>query len=256
MNRNEVFAFVFMIIILAVAVFFVQKSPEKSDPKPPNEQKNDTKYVWGVDSASYTDEDLYTCVRDEFGKPKVWGRYLGEIEGVSAGLDVDEVTYLHDQESHILIIYNHFSDATGYENGVEEAKKAISLAKDIDVPSGVAIFGDIEPNYPVDSDFIEGWYDMITDSDYEPGLYGVFNNNSDLITAYEDVSEQARDNTIIWTAYPQEGITTKEEAPSFNGKGPNNAMIYGWQYGLDAEECNIDTNVFKKNMINYLWVAD
>src|SRR5690625_7160178 len=35
---------------------------------------------WGVDSASYTDEDLLQCVQDNFGQADVWGRYLGDIE--------------------------------------------------------------------------------------------------------------------------------------------------------------------------------
>src|SRR5699024_1149536 len=35
---------------------------------------------WGVDSASYTDEDSLQCVQDNFGQADVWGRYLGDKE--------------------------------------------------------------------------------------------------------------------------------------------------------------------------------
>src|SRR5699024_2349260 len=35
---------------------------------------------WGVDSASYTDEDSLQCVQDNFCQAYVWGRYLGHIE--------------------------------------------------------------------------------------------------------------------------------------------------------------------------------
>src|SRR5690625_4647559 len=30
---------------------------------------------WGVDSASYTDEDSHQCVQDNFGQTDVWERY-------------------------------------------------------------------------------------------------------------------------------------------------------------------------------------
>lgn len=245
-----------MIIILSVTIFFVQKQPKSSDPPPEDNKSNEEELYWGVDSASYTDEDLYMCVQEEFEKPSVWGRYLGDIEGVSVGLDADEVAYLHDQGVDILIIYNHFSDATGYDHGVEEAEQAISFAESLDTPEGVALFGDIEPKYPVNTEFIEGWYDAFSESIYEPGLYGVFNEDGDTFAAYEGANEEVQENTIVWTAYPQEGITTKSDAPSFAGEGPSNAMLYGWQYGQGAEECNIDTNIFIDNMIDYLWTAD
>src|SRR5699024_1280789 len=57
---------------------------------------------WGVDSASYTDEDLLQCVQDNFGQADVWGRYLGDKEGVSQGLDTDEVSRLHENDVQIL----------------------------------------------------------------------------------------------------------------------------------------------------------
>ncbi|HWO96582.1 MAG TPA: hypothetical protein VNM45_09645 [Bacillus sp. (in: firmicutes)] len=38
-----------------------------------------------------------------------------------------------------------------------EAEKAINYANDLGVPMGVALFADIEPGYPVDSEFIRGW---------------------------------------------------------------------------------------------------
>jgi len=208
---------------------------------------------WGVDSASYTDEDLLQCVQDNFGQADVWGRYLGDKEGVSQGLDTDEVSRLHENDVQILVIYNHFTDATGYDNGVNEAEKAIAYAGDLDTPDGVAIFGDIEPSYSVDSAFLEGWYDTFSSSDYEAALYGVFNEGSHLSEAYNATDQTVQENTIVWTAFPQEGITTKENAPDYNPQGPDDALLYGWQYGIEAEQCHIDTNLFHEAMLDYLW---
>src|SRR5690625_1665690 len=109
-----------MIIILALTIFFVQKLSDHSDSPPSDNGKNQSEIYWGVDSAGYVEEDVYTCVHDEFGVPDVWGRYLGNIKGVSEGLNADEVAYLHDQGTDILVIYNHFSDATGYDHGLAE----------------------------------------------------------------------------------------------------------------------------------------
>ena len=266
MNTQQVFAFVSMIIILAIAIFMHASAPnnqtdqsdtppskngESSDDKDPNTENN--KVYWGVDSASYTDENLYQCVEENFGQPEVWGRYLGTIEDVSEGLDANEVNYLHENDARILVIYNHFNDATGYDQGVEEAKKAITYAEDLGIPKGVAIFGDIEPSYPVDSAFIEGWFDTLSASAYEPALYGVFNEDSSLSKAYNATNQDIQKSTVIWTAYPQEEITTKENAPAYNPQGPSDSLLYGWQYAIDAEQCNIDTNLFSEKILDYLW---
>ncbi len=149
----------------------------------------------------------------------MWGRYLGDKEGVSIGLDKDEAAFLHDKDVQILLIYNHFTDATGYDHGVKEAEKAIEYAK-LDVPEGVAIFGDIEPSFPVDSAFMEGWYDTLADSNYEPGFYGVYDKGSALLEAYNAMKEKAQKNTVVWTAQPQQEPTTKSNAPDYNPQGP------------------------------------
>lgn len=42
--------------------------------------------------------DLYQCVNENYGRPEVWGRYLGDKEGVvSTGLTSDEASFLHDK---------------------------------------------------------------------------------------------------------------------------------------------------------------
>lgn len=264
MNKYQITAFISMLVLLAIAIFInannASKETESPDTPPVRDEDNNQNdsddphtIYWGVDSASYTDESLYQCVVDNFGQPEIWGRYLGEIEGISAGLDTDEVNFLHENEIRILVIYNHFNDATGYDHGVEEAKQAISYAEDLDIPEGVAIFGDIEPDYPVDSAFIEGWYDTLSDSVYEPALYGVFVEDSSLVEAYSTTNQDIQGNIITWTAYPQEEITTKENAPAYHPEGPNESLLYGWQYAIDAEECNIDTNLFSDEIIDFLW---
>lgn len=218
--------------------------------------ENGDEVVWGVDSASLTTDDLLACVRNNFGDPQVWGRYLGDKEGVSAGLTSEEVELLQENGIEILVIWNHFSDATGYENGENEANAAINLAKELGIPKGAAIFADIEPSYPVDSAFIQGWYEAMNQSGYEPGIYGIFDDDRNLTSAYNaaiDSNSEILENTFIWTASPNVGITTQANAPQYQPETPNNALVAGWQYGIDAQTCNIDTNLFNNEVLDALW---
>lgn len=226
----------------------------KDSNKDDQEQKDEV--VWGVDSASLTTDYLLACVRENFGNPEIWGRYLGEKEGVSSGLTNEEVDLLHSNNIKILVIWNHFADATGFENGQSEAKEAIQLANTLGIPEGVAIFADIEPNYPVDSEFIRGWYEIMNDSKYVPGIYGIFDEGKSLNRAFNQAAENNPEilaNTYIWTAAPNNGITTEANAPEYQPNAPANTKIGGWQYGIDAEACNIDTNLFSSKIMDILW---
>ncbi|WP_078378497.1 glycoside hydrolase domain-containing protein [Sutcliffiella halmapala] len=212
--------------------------------------------IWGIDSASETTEEFYACVKENFGDPVVFGRYLGEREGVSHGLTSNQVDLIQEEGDYILPIYNHFNDARGYDNGVAQAEEAIRFANELGIPEGVAIFADIEPEYPVDSAFILGWYETMASSEYESGIYGIFAADSELansyITASEDNSE-ILENNIIWTAAPNIGITTEAEAPEFEPEAPEDSLAWGWQYGIDSETCNIDTNLFNSEIVDVLW---
>ncbi|SES65476.1 protein of unknown function [Oceanobacillus limi] len=280
MKRYEIFTLISLAVVIAIPIFLnlvVFDEQNGSSDEPPQEENGDNnngndsnsengseneegsengdseEIVWGVDSASYTDEDMYSCVIDNFGEPEVWGRYLGDREGVSAGLDSDEVDYLHENDIQILVIYNHVNDATGYDHGVDHGEQAIEYANNLEVPEGVGLFVDIEPDYPVDAAFMEGWYDRVNDSEYEPAVYGVFDEGSELLEQYNAMEEEVQEDMVVWTAYPQEEVTTKENAPEYDPQGPENSLLYGWQYAIDAETCNIDTNLFRGEMIDYLW---
>ncbi|MFD2042980.1 glycoside hydrolase domain-containing protein [Ornithinibacillus salinisoli] len=271
MKKYEIFTLITLAIVIAIPIVLnLTVFDENGSPDDPPQEENgdsnsdgsndgndenngDGEVVWGVDSASYTDDDMYSCVIDNFGEPEVWGRYLGDREGVSTGLDNDEVDFIHEHDIQILVIYNHVNDARGYDHGVEHGEQAIQYAKDLGVPEGVALFVDIEPDYPVDAEFMAGWYDTLSDSEYEPGIYGVFDEGSELDDSYNAMDEGVQESTVVWTAYPQEEVTTKENAPKYNPEGPDSAMLYGWQYAIDAETCNIDTNLFRSEMLDFLW---
>ncbi len=242
-----------------------QNKNNENDKQKEQDQKKDKKtepsdklpeVVWGIDSASETTKDLYACVKENFGDPIVFGRYLGEREGISVGLTAEQVEIMHAEGDFILPIYNHFDNATGYDNGTAHAMEAIKLAGELGIPEGVAIFADIEPGYPVDSEFIQGWFETIVASNYKSGIYGVFDPEQALFKAFQEAGKSngaILEQNYIWTAAPSAGITAEAKAPEFKPSAPEGSLAWGWQYGLDADVCNIDTNLFKRELVDVLW---
>ncbi len=254
----------FLLILCSVAIlvaipylFKVDQTSHPNIQKETNEHKpNHIDFLWGVDSVSLTTDGLYQCVTEYYDTPMIWGRYLGDRQNMSTGLTIQEVDFLHTHNIKLLLMYNHFSEAVGYENGKHSAEHAISLAQALHVPKGKAIFANIEPSDPVDSDFLEGWFERLQLSDYTPAIYGSFLPGHELDKMYKrlaNTNESFHDKMILWTAYPQTGTTTKNEAPFYNPTGPVGANVIGWQYGGNATRCAINTNLFTKEVTDYVW---
>jgi Domain of unknown function (DUF1906) len=262
MNKDRIIPWVIAAFLAAISIYTIsfmnsnhsESASSNGDSGVTNNVKNNV--VWGVDSASLSTSELLACVRENFGDPQVWGRYLGEKEGVSEGLTPDEVELLHSNDIQILVIWNHFTDATGYENGKNEAELAIAEAEEFGVPEGVAIFANIVPIYPVDSEFIRGWSEVMNQSNYASGINGIFDAEQALYHAFNEAAsgdQEILENTYLWTATPSIGITPESEAPQYQPDAPKNELVGGWQYGIDAQECNIDTNLFNADMTGVLW---
>lgn len=216
-------------------------------------------FEWGIDTASIVDEAFYACVRENFGEPAYVGRYLETKEGVSHGISQEEAEFLHSQGVKIIPIYNHFTDATTFERGVEEAQLAIQYAQEAGIPEGVAIFANVEPNYPVDQAFIRGWTETMLESPYVPGIYGVFREASDSAVlssylAFAGEHQELAQRLAVWTSDVEFGISTKANAPtSFEPEAEAVTTVDIWQYGIDAEACNIDTNLMRSEFMDLLW---
>ncbi|MGV3466488.1 MAG: glycoside hydrolase domain-containing protein [Heyndrickxia sp.] len=244
------------IALLLFVIFPIIHHNIKQTPSQTDEKQQSPKIVWGVDSASKVTDELLKCVDKNYGKPEIWARYTKTNKGTSAGLTAKEVEYLHKNNVSILLIYNHFNNATTEKAGENEAKTAIQFAKDIKAPNGTVLFADIEPKYPVDADFIKGWYKIMSKSDYHPGIYGVFDPDQKIYKAFNEAAKNnksLKDETILWSAAPQKGISKKKNAPKFTPSAPKNSNVLGYQYGMEAKACNIDTNLFKEDILQYSW---
>lgn len=213
--------------------------------------------AWGVDSAARVTEDIYQCVLSNYGKPDFWGRYLTTVPGASDGLTKEEAQFLRQNGVRILPIYNDFRSATTYRNGEIQATNAIFHARRLNIPTGAIIFANIENFFTVDEAWLRGWVDTFYPSGYRPGFYhdpeeGEF---PQAFCEAARANERVFSQTILWTRKPEIGITTRQNMPrTFQPqKLPCPANIWAWQYGRDAPNCPIDTNLIDSRLYEYLW---
>ncbi|GAE33056.1 glycoside hydrolase domain-containing protein [Halalkalibacter akibai] len=212
---------------------------------------------WGVDSAAAVTETLHQCVRDNFGRPDFWGRYLSTIPNVSDGLTLEEIRFIHDNGMKVMPIFNNFREAVGARAGAVAARNAIFKARQLGIPEGTFIFANVERFFLVDSAWIIAWVETMYNSPYRPGIYadpdeGPFNEAYCAAHAANNlVGEQA----VIWSAEPELGTTTKQKAPKrFIPSRPDcDANVWAWQYGRDAEECPIDTVLMENRLYQNLF---
>ncbi len=169
-----------------------------------------------------------------------------------------EVTFLHEQGVRILPIFNNFSRATEYADGVTEANDAIAVARRLGIPKGVVIFADIEADYVVDEAWIRGWADIMEKSKYVPGIYHnpiTGGSSQAYCTAVRNDATVAR-NVILWSNEREPGITTKANAPAWHPSAPPcSGRTLAWQYGENgtAGSHGIDTDLVHPSLLPYLW---
>lgn len=212
--------------------------------------------VWGVDSARKVDQVLLSCVLQNFGTPKFWGRYLTDISNVSRGLTKMEISFLKSYHIKVLPIYNVFDQAIGREKAVTAVRNAVFHARRLGIPKETAIFANVESFFSVDSEWLSGWTETMVSAGYRPGFYHDPLNGSFPAAYCEAVKKnpQTAVQSILWSAEPQTGVSTERKAPKFQPALPNcKANTWIWQYGREARACSIDTNLADERVLKYLY---
>jgi hypothetical protein len=212
--------------------------------------------VWGVDSAAPVTEELFQCVRSTFGYPKFWGRYLTDVADVSTGLTKNEIAYIRGLGIKILPVYNVITEAVGYFRGQVAARNAVYHARRLGIPENNAIFVNIEKFFNVDEAWIRGWVESLYPSGYRPGIYHD-PVSGDFSAAYCEAvknNNQVAVQSILWSAKPLAGISSERDAPQFKPAMPDcKGNVWVWQYGRDAKECPIDTNLADQKVLSFLY---
>jgi hypothetical protein len=212
--------------------------------------------IWGVDSAAPVTEQLLRCVKNAYGTPKVWGRYIKTVPGAADGLTRSEIDLIHRNGIKIMPIYSDFREAVGTRSGQTTARNAIYNSQRLGIPRGVVVFANIERWFNVDDAWIRAWVDTFYTSDYKPGIYhwplqGGF---SSAYCKAEAASERVRTQTVLWSGEPAPGVTPEQEAPEFKPASPPcRGNVWAWQYGRDSTVCPVDTNLISPQLLPLLW---
>lgn len=212
--------------------------------------------AWGVDSAAAVSADLYFCVKNYFGSPKYWGRYLTDVPNVSDGLTKQEIDFIRGKGIKLLPIYNVITEATGYSKGQVAAGNAVFNARRLGISKNTVLFANVERFFEADEAWIRGWVDAIFPTGYRPGIY-----NDPVVGPFaEAFCEAAQNNpkvaeqTILWSAKPETGISRERNAPVYKPVSPGcKSNVWVWQYGRDAQKCPIDTNLADARLLAYLY---
>jgi len=212
--------------------------------------------IWGVDSAAPVDESRLRCVQLNYGTPAYWGRYMKTVPGAADGLTQGEITFLRRSGIKIMPIYSDFREAVGRRQGQVKARNAIYHAKLLGIPRDVVIFANVERFFDVDAEWIRGWVDVFYNSDYKPGFYHdpVQGGFSKAYCQAVSADAKVQLHSILWSAEPEPGVTSKDDAPRFAPTVPPcKANVWAWQYGRDSTTCPIDTNLISPLLEKHLW---
>jgi hypothetical protein len=208
---------------------------------------------WGVDSADPANsmaenQTLFDFIAQQCDRaPDFWGRYVGGRYALTA----PEVQFLHGKGCKILVIYNGArnnpsSVQGGFQEGANDANKAIGATQALGMPSGVWIYADIEAGWKPTAAWFQGWSDTMLNSQFggAGGIYGNPNNanaanfNVPYCDAYNSDSNMqgtGANAAYIFSSEPEPGCSSASGAPTYSpDMPPCNANVVVWQY---AENC-------------------
>lgn len=217
-----------------------------------------THLLWGVDSCKAfigdVTGDLYPTISSSLGKPDFWGRYLTDT--ACPGISPSEIALAAQSHIGILPIYNDYncSNVSYYATGHGYAVAAAAAAARLGIPKGRLLVIDIEPYGDacpgagnVDSGFIEGWFDGITQAGYVPGYYGNGTPGTEFASAWcaaVSALPNIATGSALWSFEPSLlGSYYKADAPNYAPHDTGCAgNIEAWQYQLGSNGLSADVD--------------
>jgi hypothetical protein len=217
-----------------------------------------THLLWGVDSCKAfigdATGDLYPAITRALGTPDFWGRYLTDT--VCPGISSSEIALAAQNHMGILPIYNDYncSNVSYYSTGHGYGVAATAAAARLGIPKGRLLVIDIEPYGAacpgagnVDSGFIEGWYDGVTQAGYVPGYYGNGTSGSEFASAWcaaVAAVPNIATGSDLWSFEPSLlGSYYKANAPNYSPYDTGCAgNIEAWQYQLGGNGLSNDVD--------------
>jgi hypothetical protein len=216
--------------------------------------------LWGIDTTDNVqqDNDLSNTQAALGALPQCVGRYLVWDSELSSA----EALYARTSGVAILLIDSPDQD---FNNASGDAQQAIAQAESLDVPSGTAIFRDVEAGSPITTSYITGYYDAFQGSGYIPGFYenpgtGLFNSAyCAAVTADPTIGEMP-----LYSSEPEleSYVPNASQAPAWTPETPSCAnTTVAWQYleqGVNSASWplnspNVDVDEFDAAYGDLLW---
>jgi peptidoglycan hydrolase-like protein with peptidoglycan-binding domain len=223
---------------------------------PPPPQFAHSKTLWGIDTAPPVTSSSLDRIIQKFGKPSFIGKYLHGTNFTP--LSSEEASLIHSQGMRIMLLEPDFGKDTGYNHGADLAMRAVTRARELGIPQGVAIFADLEPGSQVDAGWLEAWYGVVLLSGYLPGYYANpyadRNFNGPFCAAVSQFPSLA-DKAVLDIYEPMLTRSPVAQAPLFApsipycGSHPTGNVLM-WQYGLSGgdSQANVDTDEMKASV--------
>lgn len=248
-------------------------------------------HFWGVDSFMHIDDatggkaSLFEFVMDKVKNraPDFWGRYIGEK---GSKMRKSEITLLRrfSPKTRLLIVFNapiipiktkFTTPAQDRARGDADAGRADNATSEVDVPSDVVIYANVEPKTGVVSaDWIQGWCEGMQRRSRVGGLYG---NVSDpgrgfIGKAFNDARAlmNNRLNPPLWSQNPHNGFFKLannidfDYSPGEPPGAPGTALV--WQHavsffkfkvidrsGEEKEIGRFDSNLATQRGFDLMW---
>jgi hypothetical protein len=226
-----------------------------------------TPTLWGIDTLDNIQQtgDL-TATQSVLGRPQFAAQYL--VWGGETPLTSADAQFISSSGVAILLIDSpnqRFGDPTG------DAQTAIARAQSLGVPSGTAIFRDVEAESPITESYILSYYSAFQGSRYVPGFYENPNGGSDQ-PFNSQYCAAVQNNSVIgsvplWSSSPEKYSYTPyaSQDPAWIWGGfpgtpscANNTVA--WQYlergvgdNWPGDGPNVDVDEFNAAYSSLLW---
>lgn len=196
---------------------------------------------FGCDMATYLNNGELTRVADTLKPPTFVGRYLPVYSVTEA-----EIAYLHARGGALLCIWNEDQNGSqmggSYDSGHAAGERAAQAWKNIGVPSGIAVYLDVEQAFYVSGDYLAGFADGCASLGLVGGCYinSIAGNGHN--ASYAAARQRTGQPIPIFASEPQpfslaNQVATVWEPAAPDGYGNSVAV---WQYCINYGSSDLD----------------
>ena len=201
--------------------------------------------LFGVD-AQFSSDDLLQNNIDQFEwvlRNKIYPNFYGRNLNGDNRLTLSEIEYLHKKGCKIAAIYQTTDDQMTEAQGKACAKAVSEQASKLRIPTGTAIFLNIDEEKPLSREFLRGYAKYLIVDGYTPGFRASTDAKYDFDRIFSQgvrMNNQIFEKCLIWATTPTDPnyyrMTTShlihpDEWKPYAPSAIRRNEIAIWQYG-------------------------